>query len=320
MIEHLRGREKALEPFGWTGREAEWIALVCLHSGVFTRAQFCFHFDAFRNRAQRFVEALVDRGVATEAATPMVAGGARACRISNKQIYRALGVEDIRHRRLASTNVMMRRLLSLDYVLEYPQLPWLPTEPEKVGCFEALGLERGLLPRRVYRGAVGRQKRYFALKLPVAVDSDTATFAYVDPGNETDGGLRSWGDTHGRLWAALREKGLRVRVVAIAGNHEAVERAAGQLRAWASTAPRKQSGGLTVKEEIEQINEALNSNDRDVLAEYGGFNAALRYCAELEDLPEAKFTEGVSIDGYATWRASRFAVIENGFKSRAEDS
>ena len=37
MIEHLRGREQALAPLGWTGREAEWIALVCLHSGVFTR-------------------------------------------------------------------------------------------------------------------------------------------------------------------------------------------------------------------------------------------------------------------------------------------
>ena len=61
MIEHLRGREKALEPLGWTGREAEWIALVCLHSGVFTRAQFCYYFDAFRNRAQRFVEALIER-------------------------------------------------------------------------------------------------------------------------------------------------------------------------------------------------------------------------------------------------------------------
>ena len=45
MIEHLRGRERALEPLGWTGREAEWIALVCLHSGVFTRAQFCHYFN-----------------------------------------------------------------------------------------------------------------------------------------------------------------------------------------------------------------------------------------------------------------------------------
>ena len=46
MIQHLHDREKALESFGWKGREAEWIALVCLHSGVFTRAQFCYFFDA----------------------------------------------------------------------------------------------------------------------------------------------------------------------------------------------------------------------------------------------------------------------------------
>ncbi len=49
MIEHLKGREQALAALGWTGREAEWIALVCLHSGVFTRAQFCHYFDTQRN-------------------------------------------------------------------------------------------------------------------------------------------------------------------------------------------------------------------------------------------------------------------------------
>ena len=61
MIEHLKGREQALAALGWTGREAEWIALVCLHSGVFTRAQFCHYFDADRKRAHRFVKALIDR-------------------------------------------------------------------------------------------------------------------------------------------------------------------------------------------------------------------------------------------------------------------
>ena len=50
MIQHLHDREKALESFGWKGREAEWIALVCLHSGVFTRAQFCYFFDAVLDR------------------------------------------------------------------------------------------------------------------------------------------------------------------------------------------------------------------------------------------------------------------------------
>ena len=35
MIAHLRGREAALEPLGWTGRQAEWIELVCLHGAGF---------------------------------------------------------------------------------------------------------------------------------------------------------------------------------------------------------------------------------------------------------------------------------------------
>ena len=57
----------------------------------------------------------------------------------------------------------MRRLLSLDYVLDHSRLPWLPTEPEKVAAFEALGIERPLLPQRVYRGAAGNLRRYFPL-------------------------------------------------------------------------------------------------------------------------------------------------------------
>ena len=95
MIEHLRQREKALEQFGWTGREAEWIALVCLHSGVFTRAQFCHYFDTDRKRALRFVRALVERRQAVESETLVFSGGAKPCRISSKPIYRALGAEHI---------------------------------------------------------------------------------------------------------------------------------------------------------------------------------------------------------------------------------
>ena len=41
---------------------------------------------------------------------------------------------------------------------------------------------------------------------------------------------------------------------------------------------------------------------------YGGFAAAGRRSAELQRLPEARVTEGVSIDDYSTWRATRFAA------------
>ena len=60
--------------------------------------------------------------------------------------------------------------------------------------------------------------------------------------------------------------------------------AEGLLRAWSLTAPRKHSG-LSVKEEIERIREARGSEDEDMLAEYGGFNAVLQHLVKPDDLP-----------------------------------
>ena len=308
MIEHLRGRELKLEPLGWTGCEAEWIALVCLHSGVFTRAQFCHYFDAQRITASRFVKVLIDRRAAVESDHVTFNGGGRTCRISNKPIYRALGVENIRHRRKACPPVMMRRLLSLDFVLEHPGMNWLPAEPEKVAFFEKLGLSRRLIPRRIYYGAVGAQKRYFALKLPLAGDAGIVTFAYVDPGHQTDRELHSWGAAHGRLWDALRKKGRQVRVIGIAAENETVDRTARVLRAWAAADPGTPAEGLTVKQEIKAIDDAMTHDDEEFLAQYGGFGGAMKRSAALQSLPEAKLTEGVSIDDYSTWRATRFAA------------
>ena len=307
MIEHLRGRDRKLEPFGWTGQEAEWIALVCLHSGVFTRAQFCHYFDTDSKRAHRFVKSLIERKAALESEWPIMNGGGKTCRISSKAIYRALGLENIRHRRKASGNVIMRRLLSLDFVLEHPGMNWLPTEPEKVKFFQELGLSRRLIPRRIYYGAVGAQKRYFALKLPVAVDPKTVTFAYVDAGHQTDSELRSWGYAHGPLWDAIRKKGRQVRVIGIAVENANVDRTARLLEAWAAADPGKPDERLTARQEIKDIDEAMTRNDDDFLARYGGFGPAMKRSAYLQKLPEAKITEGVLIDDYSTWRAVRFA-------------
>ena len=307
MIEHLRGRDRKLEPLGWTGPEAEWIALVCLHSGVFTRAQFCHYFGVWRSGAQRFVQTLIDRRAAVEGEWPVMHGGGKTCRISSNAIYRVLGVENIRHRRKASKPVVIRRLLSLDFVLEHPGMNWLPTEPEKVEFFEKLGLPRRLIPRRIYYGAVGNQKRYFALKLPLAVDPEAVTFAYVNPGHRTDTELCSWGAAHGPLWDAIRKKGRQVRVIGIAVENTAVDRTARLLEAWAAADPGTPDEGLTVKQEIKAIDDAMTQKDREFLARYGGFGPAMKRSAYLQKLPEAKVTEGVSIDDYSTWRAVRFA-------------
>ena len=307
MIEHLKGRERALASLGWTGREAEWIALVCLHSGVFTRAQFCHYFEAHRSAARRIVRTLLERREAVESEWPVVNGGGKSCRISSKPIYRALGIENIRHRRKATVSVLRRRLLSLDFVLEHPGLNWLPTEGEKVEFFEEIGLPSRLIPRRIYYGAVGAQKRYFALKLPVAGGNKTVTFAYVDPGHATAVELHSWGAAHGPLWDAIRAKGRRVEVIAIGAELDAVLRADRVLQLWAAAEPGKVAAGLTVKQEISAISDAIDNRDMEFLAQYGGMGEAGKRYMALRKLPEAELAKGVSIDDYSTFRATRFS-------------
>ena len=90
MIAHLRGREQALEPFGWKERKAEWIALACLHSGAFTRAQATRFLDTHHERARRLVHALIAHGSAAEEIVPRVRGIGRVCRIYARSLYRAL--------------------------------------------------------------------------------------------------------------------------------------------------------------------------------------------------------------------------------------
>ena len=201
----------------------------------------------------------------------------------------------------------MRRLLSLDFVLEHPGMNWLPTEGEKVEFLEGLGVHSNLIPRRIYYGSVGAQKRYFALKLPVAGGAQTVTFAYVDPGRDTTGELNTWGAAHGPLWDAIRAKGRRVEVIAIGAELDAVLRADRMLQLWAAAEPGKVIEGLTVKQEISAIREALHKDDREFMSQYGGINQAADRYKELLTLPEAELVKGVSIDGYSTYRATRFS-------------
>ena len=176
----------------------------------------------------------------------------------------------------------MRRLLSLDFVLEHPGMNWLPDEPEKVEFFEELGLPRRFLPRRIYYGVGGNQKRYFALKLPLAVEPEIVTFAYVDPGHQTDRELYSWGAAHGPLWDALRKKGRQVRVLGIAAENATLDRTARVLERWAAAEPGTSDEGLTEKLELKAIDDAMTHKDREFLAQYGGFAKAARRSAELQ--------------------------------------
>ena len=156
----------------------------------------------------------------------------RACRITHKSIYRELGIPNVRHRRIADPVVYLRRLLSLDYVIDHPELEWLPTETEKVWFCKHLDIRKDRLPKRLYTGAAGTLTRYFPLKLPIAAGR-TVTFVYVDPGNDTITELRHWGQSHEHVWAGIRKHGMQVHVAAIALHSKAENRARSVLNGWA---------------------------------------------------------------------------------------
>ena len=141
--------------------------------------------------------------------------------------------------------------------------------------------------------------------LPVAIKPSPSPMS-IRAGTTT-GELNSWGAAHGPLWDAIRAKGRRVEVIAIGAELDVVLRADRMLQLWAAAEPGKVATGLTVKQEISAIREALHNGNREFLEQYGGMNQGAERYKELLILPEAELTEGVSIDDYSTYRATRFS-------------
>lgn len=287
MIAHLKGREKAIaEEFGFKPAQAEWIALVALHSGVFLRSQFGRFVGesgvSGRKCAERIVASLVQRGFAKEAE---LAGLGRACHLKSRVVYRALGAENIRHRREASRETLLARLLSLECVLREPDLPWLPTEAEKVETFESLGIAKRVLPKRAYgRRAGGRTARPFAWKMPVAVGEGVARFAYADTGGETQTELLSWGAEHAPLWSALAERDVRVEIVAASLSRDWTRGAGRALAKWRERGIEVPAKGMSAAEldELAAAEHALGQLDDAAMARWGGLQGTIERLGALQ--------------------------------------
>ena len=307
---HLAGRAEAIEALGWPGRDAEWIALVCLHSGVFVRAHFCQHYRCSPQTAMRFTRRLIDARVARQHPLPDTRTNQKLSHIHGKSCYRPLGIPDARHRRFPTEGVLWRRLLSLDAVIEAADLAWLPTEQDKVRYFTGIGIPPEILPERTYTGRAraGVTTRYFAWKLPIAGDAERATFVYADSGLDTTRQLKRWCKEHEPLWAALRKAGLEVHVHAVARTLAADARNANFLAHHQAAASAESP--LTTDEEriLAEIEAALFADDRAVLRRWGGWTAASRVAAPLRHRVDA-LAEGrpTHIDRVRTHVASRVA-------------
>ena len=254
---------------------------------------------------RRAVHTLVAQGLAVEEAPAGVRKIGRVCRIHARRVFRVLGAEEFhRRRRITSRDVLMRRLLALDYVLDRPRLPWLPTEAEKVAAFETLGIERRVLPQRTYRGATGNIRRHFHLGLPVALDAKRAVFVYADPGHETATGLRAWGAAHRELWTMLRDRECKIEIVAVGRGSKETTRADTVLGNWTRD-PRPSDYDTEIDREIEWIKDVLRSGDESLIRETcGNIRGGLVRLAELQNRALRQSGRGL-LHRVGTWRSER---------------
>ena len=301
MIVHLQGRAEVLRVLGWKGRHAEWIALAGLTGGYFTRAQLSAYVGVGPVQARHIVNRMVKQEIAVE----RMLDGRKVCRIAGRRIYRALGVPKLCTLSSASVELVVRRILSLDYVLDHPALPWLPTPAEQVAAFEALGIARELLPGRRVRGRTQAGRLHFQHRLPIALFRDRALFVYVDPGHAHARPMQAWGKANRRLWVALGRLHRTIEVVAVVRTVRELRRARAILTQWSRPDPGPSNAEhRAVLAEIQWIERAIIKGDADAIQEYGSVQSTLKRLTKLRNFePEAR--PRPSIDAFDTWRSTR---------------
>ena len=299
---------------GWNDRETEWLTLVCLHSGLFTRSQYLARYGVSAQTAGRLVHALLDAGLAHEGVR-LDRGPVRpvsVCHLHARALYRALGIENHRHRRRASPEVTIRRLLCLDYILEHPEQTWLPTEADKTAYFERLGIAPDTLPQRPYTGpcTVRPARRYVALNVPIASYGPTTTFVYTDAGarhRTPHQRLRAWASAHEPLWDALRERRQFVHVVAVARTDDAAAANAAVLETWRGPPAPAVSLSEADQQLLDEVELADSTGDLSLLNRHGGWLEAGRAARRIHDQREAARAPARHIDACSTHVAERLA-------------
>ena len=193
----------AIQRFGYTAREAGFLALAALHSGYFLRRQFC-------PKRGKLAEALCRKVLALgHARTAVYARNTHLYHLCAKPLYAALEQQDNRHRRQHDPFYLRAKVMGLDYVLAHPGYRFLPTEQEKLEYFcEVRGIAQKALPAKVYTGKEqSRTERYFVDKYPVRIDPPTGkvAFCWIDDGVYSPPGFATWLHQYAPLLHALGE-------------------------------------------------------------------------------------------------------------------
>ncbi|PYQ81572.1 MAG: hypothetical protein DMG03_19645, partial [Acidobacteria bacterium] len=123
-------RVKAVAEFGFTERQARFLATVMLHSGVCLQRQYArFAGIVHGQKTRKFFDRLVRRGHVRAYTCRHNRG--RVYRVHHKPLYRAIGETDSRHRRPMSAVRVVDNLVLLDAMLATPSVEWLTGDKER---------------------------------------------------------------------------------------------------------------------------------------------------------------------------------------------
>lgn len=135
----------AVAAFGFSTRQARFLALVMRHSGLCLPRQYAtFAGTSYGRKVNDFFGRLVDDGWASS--WPCVHNRARLYHVHHKALYRAIGDADSRFRRAVSARAVTGRVERLDALLTVPSTSWFATFKELT---QALAMAAGDMDAQV---------------------------------------------------------------------------------------------------------------------------------------------------------------------------
>ncbi len=138
--------------FGYTEEEARFLYLVATHSGYFTCQQFLKFIQAKPGkRSIAFARKVTEK---KHASSKEYLRNGRVFHLFSRNLYEAIGRDNVRFRRKHSTEYIRTRLIAFDFILRNHDYNYLESEEHKLRYFcDQLGFDKKILPAKRYSGA-----------------------------------------------------------------------------------------------------------------------------------------------------------------------
>jgi hypothetical protein len=174
-------RVSAVAEFGFTPRQARFLALVMRHAGVCLLRQYSrFAGIVHGQKTRAFFHKLVSHQYASAYACRHNRG--RLYHVHHFSLYRATDEPNSAYRRPVTAARVSERLLVLDSVLANAKLDWLATAAEKVAHFTQApcSVPLDMLPRLTARTDRAETGSAFPDRMPIGIGTDgRAVFLYL---------------------------------------------------------------------------------------------------------------------------------------------